>query len=473
MEKLGIDDYLVSGGKVEDIPEATETDVEEAAKLNEGRALNSVKLAEFLQAKNLIFVGDSFYIWTQNLLGGGVYCKLRDTQVEQFLLRELGYKFKRAKSQEVLHILKSMQFLDVEKFNAMNRGLNLLNGVFDLEALTLRRATPRDFFSVQLPVTWQPEARSEVWREAVDKIFDGNAKDIKLFQTFCGYAVQPDTRSDKFLCVVGSGANGKSVLAKGLLEVLGKNNVTSLSLSRLGDDRFTGMLFGKMLNITTESSQRASNWSENLKTAVSGELMISDEKYKDRFMFTPFAKHVIFMNESPYMEDKSIGVSRRMILINLEQNFEKREDKDENLKARLADERDGIFNWALEGYKRWREEGFKMHEEASERVRQLKLESDSVLQFVDEMCETEEMFEQDKVERSECYKLYSAYCKETGQRSVKRSRFFKVLERDFGCDTRTKIEGKWWIRFLGYSEAGRQMIERRGSEIDRFGYDYS
>lgn len=420
MDKVGADDFLEGGGNLNDLPE-------QKIKV----AFNPVKLAEEI-SENVIFSGDSFYVWERNETQGGVYKKVSDQEIEKLVMEKLKYGFRKAKSSEVLHAIKTAKAVHPDKFNDFRGMLNLTNGVFDPASGKIRPCSKMDLFSIQLPVAHDPGADCPLWKDKVREIFEGSEDDLHTFQAFCGYSLLKSTKAEKALVLIGDGNNGKSVLAKGFQLIFGNENITSLSLSRLADSRFTGMLYGKALNITTESSAKAKDWSENLKTAVSGEFMVSDEKYKDRFVFEPHAKHVIIMNEFPYMEDKSRGVTRRLLLIELKNNFE--DVKDEDLKDKLVSEATGIFNWFLEGMKLYATEGFKESEEAKERLSELKTDSDSVLSFIRDECDTETSFVNDMEPQPELYKAYQEYCKDNGfQGPVSCNRFAKTLIKQFGC----------------------------------------
>jgi putative DNA primase/helicase len=101
-----------------------------------------------------------------------------------------------------------------------------------------------------------------------------------------------------------------------------------------------------------------------IKAVTVGNWVTGKQLYKDLFKFMPYAKSFLVMNEPPRIIDQSHGMWRRIWVIEFPRKFEEHE-MDRELESSLSLELSGIFNWALEGYKRLSEKKFALSESGS------------------------------------------------------------------------------------------------------------
>jgi putative DNA primase/helicase len=82
------------------------------------------------------------------------------------------------------------------------------------------------------------------------------------------------------------------------------------------------------------------------------------------------------MNQLPSIEDDTHGMWRRINVIEFPRTFSETE-MDVGLTEKLVSELSGIFNWALEGYKRLRNQKFIFSESKSMQKTKLQYQTDS------------------------------------------------------------------------------------------------
>jgi putative DNA primase/helicase len=95
--------------------------------------------------------------------------------------------------------------------------------------------------------------------------------------------------------------------------------------------------------------------------SLSRDWVAGREPYKGPCKFKPFAKHFLAMNEIPTIDDTSHGMWRRIYIIEFPKTFNE-DEMDVFLIDKLKNELSGIFNWAIEGYKRLRDRNFRFKE---------------------------------------------------------------------------------------------------------------
>lgn len=116
-------------------------------------------------------------------------------------------------------------------------------------------------------------------------------------------------------------------------------------------------LKGKMINITAETPNSRQTNLNIVKEVVAGDLVTGKKLYKDPETFRPYAKHFLAMNEIPSIDDTSLGMQRRIYVVEFLRTFEQTE-MITDMEARLKTELAGIFNWAIEGLDRLKENNF-------------------------------------------------------------------------------------------------------------------
>jgi hypothetical protein len=122
--------------------------------------------------------------------------------------------------------------------------------------------------------------------------------------------------------LIGSGANGKSVLMSVLISLLGKNNVTAVQPDQF-ESRFQRAHFhGKLANVITEIKEGGEIADAQLKSLVSGEMTTAEHKFKEPFEFIPFATHWFGTNHMPHTRDFSDALFRRAIILTFNNKFE-------------------------------------------------------------------------------------------------------------------------------------------------------
>lgn len=155
---------------------------------------------------------------------------------------------------------------------------------------------------------------------------------------------------ERFLLMIGSGANGKSVLLRCVSEAIGTENVAHLDPQQLTDGRMLEGLRGKLLNIASDVRSDA-QLSSVLKPLVSHEAIEGWELYKGRVSVK--APPLVFaMNHIPVSKDLSEGMRRRMLPIVFSVTIPPEKRNPALADKIVAKEKSAVFNWIVEGARR-------------------------------------------------------------------------------------------------------------------------
>lgn len=304
--------------------------------------------------------------------------------------------------------------------------LNLQNGTLvikrDGTPPELRLHRREDMFFYVLPYNYNPSAEYLQWQTYLDRVLP--EKDSQtVFAEFVGYTLAKTHILNKMLWMVGPGANGKSVALEIIESLLGKSNVSNLSLSDLTNapEKRVGME-GKLLNISTEtgSSVRA----DVAKLLTAGEPVTIRHLYEDPFTTRDYGQFMAAFNEYPRPEI-TVAFKRRLIVLPFDVIIPD-EEQDKELTHKLLKELSGILNWVIQAMPGLLERKAFTKSHVCEQALDLYfMQSDSVRMFYLEMCEKQEY----TVSGDELFKAYKNYCHDSNYSPLGKNKFFKRLDQ--------------------------------------------
>jgi putative DNA primase/helicase len=291
----------------------------------------------------------------------------------------------------VLDLFKNEIHSDGHSFNLGDPDtVNCLNGELERtwdgwELLPHRREHYR---TTQIPVAYDPEARAPRFETFLEEVFGDDADKVerkKALLELMGYSLVCHARYEKFVILVGAGANGKSVLL-GVLEALcGPANIAGVQPGNFDNRYQRAHLDQKLANVVTELKQGEVIADAELKAITSGETMTVEHKHQKPFDMRPFATCWIATNHMPHTRDFSDALFRRGLLLTFNRTFA-RDEQDARLKDKLKAELPGILNLALNAYANAMDRGFTAPASSEEAKSVWRLEADQVAQFVEECC---------------------------------------------------------------------------------------
>lgn len=322
-----------------------------------------------------------------------------------------------AEKQWRLLVLKS-----IHELNANPYIINLKNGLYNVLDNSLTEHTPNYYSTVQLAVSYDPNAACPRFRQYLDEVLSPDQ--IPLIQEMMGYFLVPITRAQKCFVIVGEGGAGKSQLLLVLNDILlGKENVSNVSWQALNERFKTAELFGKLANIFADLPTRNIDDNGIFKALVGEDYLTVEKKNKNPFSFQSTARLLFSCNSIPRnYGDRSEGFYRRLIIIRFDHAVPD-DKKDPDLQDKLRAEADGIFLFALEGLKRLMNNHyrFSVTQANLDELQQYREDSDSVLSFIKDCCDTSDATA--AVGSTELYNAYKAYCEESGMKPYSHKKF--------------------------------------------------
>jgi putative DNA primase/helicase len=414
-------------------------DLKEASKKNK-----PTKVADkILRENNILYAAQEFYRYEE-----GLYKVFDENRVKKMVKDIIKIKYSINWAREVIDAMKAEVFLETEELNNTPY-LNLKNGLFDLETFELRPHTPDVYSTIQLAVSYDPEARCEGWIRALYEIFQGSKDKIDMLQEFFGLCLTREMKYERALICIGDGANGKSVVLHILQEMLGRENYSAVPLEQFKNSHYLVDLFGRLANISTETNAKSSDYDSSFKQIVTGDIVQADAKYKKPVKFRPFCKLVFAMNNMPRIDDKTSAFYRRLVILRFKRQF-KEEEQDKDLKHKLEEELNGIFLWSLRGLERLRSRGrFELSDDMEKEIDEYRRQNNNVRIFAEEECSFCADF---GISKDRLYTYYHEWAKNNGYMPLSKVNFGRELMSQYKTvgERRTATERFWeGITYIG------------------------
>ncbi len=280
---------------------------------------------------------------------------------------------------------------------------------------------------------------------------------IPFLYELLGYQLKGGNSLKKAIMLLGPGDNGKSVFLRLNKSLLGDQNVSSIKLQTLSENKFAvASLVGKLSNIAGDLDARSVKESDVFKMITGGDSIMGEHKYGRSFQFTPQTKLIFSANEMPHSADQSTAWFDRWIVVPFSRTFTEKE-RSLFIESRLhtEDALEGLLVYAVEGLLRLRERGsLEVPGAVQAASREYREDADSALAFINE---TALVSADQRVLRSSVYRAYQAWSLDTGRKPLKATTFYFRIRDNFRDVREVRRADGWYLDGLGLPTAARNL----------------
>lgn len=200
-------------------------------------------------------------------------------------------------------------------------------------------------------VAWADDARCDLWHAFLDRVLPD--KDVQaVLQEFFGMCFVDRGRIsiECLLIMIGTGANGKSVIFDVMKGVLGVENLSFLDPQQLVDPKQVAYVEGKMMNFSPDVKASAA-FDSALKSLASSQEVNAWKIYKGSVSLR-CPPLVFALNEMPRFLDTTKAFFRRLIIISFGVTIPYKE-QDRLLASKIVSrEAAGVLQWIFDGARR-------------------------------------------------------------------------------------------------------------------------
>jgi len=260
--------------------------------------------------------------------------------------------------------------------------LNVANGMLNLATGLLLPHDPAYLSSIQLPVTWNPDATCPRYEDWITDVIPDQVEDIE--ETIAAM-LDPSRTPTRALFAFGPSRSGKSTFLRIAAAIAGAANTSAVTLHQLVDDRFSSAnLYGKILNSAADISSGHVEDIGIFKMMTGEDPINANRKYGGQFTFTNRALFAFSANTLPTVGESSRAYVERIKPFAFETSFAGHEDP--SIEVAIMSELPGILTRWVHAHQRLRARGHRLA--TPDKIRQeFEERSDRVRQWVADCCE--------------------------------------------------------------------------------------
>ena len=261
-------------------------------------------------------------------------------------IAKLEFRFDPRKYTQVHKYLKT-QLPFLSKLENKNL-IALNNGVFNSKGKQLEIFNPDYFITSKLATRYNKNAINNYLaiRDTyfdVDKWFqsiaNGDEELVKLLWEIVNEAINPNHTREKMAILYGEGNNGKGTFQAMLTNLIGIENISTLTPHDFSGEFKLEMLQGKVCNIGDDISNKYLDDVSNLMSIVTGDPVAVNRKGKSVITARFKLLNIFSANKLPKVRNKSQGAYRRLLIIPFNADFngqvQDRRIKEEYLKNKI------------------------------------------------------------------------------------------------------------------------------------------
>jgi putative DNA primase/helicase len=327
---------------------------------------------------------------------------------------------------EVIGNIKRSTYVSPSRFYEPSPYLVVQNGLLNTETGELTPHTPEFYSLSKLPVKFDPTKDCPMFKKFLAEVL--YPEDIPVVQEWIGYCLHRGYPAQAAMLFVGDGNNGKSTLISTIQALLGKDNVSAVSLQELETNRFAKAdLFGKLANLYADLPDTALKSVGTFKMLTGGDPIRGERKFQNSFVFVNHAKLTFSCNVVPEVYEDTIAFFRRWIIIQFPHTFDgEKADKSLLTKLTTPDELSGILNWALEGLARLRNNGWVFsNSKSTEEIRLDYIRRSSPMKAF--ILDAVTVNPKGKVAKQDLFQAFVKYCEKMKLSAVTSNTFFQNL----------------------------------------------
>ena len=336
-------------------------------------------------------------------------------------------------------------------FNSDTKRINLQNGIFNLETMSLEPHSKKFMSNIQLPFSYDRFAKSPEFDKFILDIFDGDRDVANYVLKTWAYLLIPSYAFQKVWIWYGSGRNGKGTLANLITKMLGLPNVSNESIDDLVGSRFSTInLKDKLVNFSSELKTADVDLAI-LKKLSGGDVIAADAKYKDKVSFVNSARLIILANELPRFSEVGNAVLQRFEFVNFPKEFNGT-NMDTKLSEKLALELPGIFNRLISILPTIYDANGAINFAAPAAVSNTRnaviSDLSSVVEYVGDKCRVDS---NGSVKLSDLYESYKSWAHRSGYKAVGKKNFSSTLKNTCNLKVESNMSQNNQVYVFGIS----------------------
>jgi len=384
------------------------------------------------------------------------------------MLHRLYYGIPRSEVSELLATIRATTYLTNNDFDTYPELIHLKNCIINVKTMKVFEQTHELLTRNQIQTAYKPETKCPLILKFLKEIMPEGAELKTLIELMASILLHK-VKLEKAIIFVGDQANGKSTLIELIIDILGSQNISNVSLQRLAVNNFaTSTMLGKILNAYGDLDINSIEQTGMIKQIISHEHIMVEKKNKNAYPTKIPIRLLYSANHLPDFPNADEAIFRRFWIIKFP-IFIPPERRDVELLTKLtsSEEKTGFLNILLRNAHQLIKNNFKFtHYQELETTKRLWREkSDSASAWI----ETEILMSPDfKIKSTEFYEYYRQWCLKNKAKVLSDRLLFSSLEGSTPArKIKTRFEGVQCNVILGAKpkEIRKQEMKKEGQEV--------
>lgn len=273
---------------------------------------------------NLIALGDTIHMY-QN----GQYRPFTAHELQTFILEKGDMDATASQRKETIEFITALAQKDYSEINKDYAIIAVKNGMLDLNSGVLTPHTPENYNTIYIDWEYKENVEySALIDEFMKMISDGDQKKMQFLYEVAGYCLLKRSIFEKFFIFKGTGGTGKSTFCNLIMRMVGKKYVSTVKLNQFDQDYYLATMIDKLVNIDFDASDKKTlEDSGRFKSITCSEPVSVRQIYAAVVEMVSCATIIINANHMPKIADKSDGLYRRMILVEIDKKIKNPDPK--------------------------------------------------------------------------------------------------------------------------------------------------
>ena len=258
------------------------------------------------------------------------YKPLREIDVERLIHYEISENIHAEGRKEIMKFLAVKTLVEPEEVDKIWHKIAVGNGVLDVVTGELSEPNKDEKNTIAIPWNYNtdpphsPKIDEFMTHIAANRDGSVNVMKMQFLYQIAGYCLLKKNYFGKFFIFQGDGGTGKSTFQDLIVKMLGENNRARVGIDKMDADYYLATLLSKLINIDDDAVDgKVLENTGRFKSLVTGNEITVRQIFKEPVTFTPFATCMFSCNKLPRILDKTSGLYRRMVIIELNNKVSK------------------------------------------------------------------------------------------------------------------------------------------------------
>ena len=258
------------------------------------------------------------------------YKPLKEIDVERIIHYDISENIPKAGRDEIMRFLAVKTLVSPDELDKQWNRIACANGLLDVVTGELTEPTKEEKNTIAIPWRYiddpphSPKIDEFMAHISANKDGSVNVMKEQFLYQIAGYCLLKKNYFGKFFIFQGDGGTGKSTFQDLIVKMIGEENRARVGIDKMDNDYYLATLLSKLVNIDDDAVDgKVLEQTGRFKSLVSGNEITVRQIFQEPITFTPFATCMFSCNKLPRILDRTSGLYRRMVIIELNNKVQK------------------------------------------------------------------------------------------------------------------------------------------------------